>query len=415
MAIYVHKFGGASLATADNIRNIEAIIRDKVKSNAVIVVSAMGKMTNALEQVVHAIYQEQSWEDELEIVRSFHCNIAAQLFTDPSHINDLINDILVEIEWIAAEVNDNYDYIYDQIVSIGELLSSAIVEQYLKWQGIDICLIDARDIISTDQSYRKANIDWDLTEQRITNLLPSKFEQYDYIITQGFIGIDDENNTTTLGREGSDFTASIIAKCIKSESVTVWKDVPGIMSADPKKYSFAEKIDHLSYGALYAMADAGAKVIHPKTILPLKESNIPLIVNSYIDQHAEGTMITNAESEELPAIVTCLNDQRYIQLTPSKFSSKLTEWSILSLFEEQKLDITFFQKHALSYSICVRDEFKLESILKTLESDFSIESETGLSLITILYSSKAIREQLTKSNTILMEQLSDDVYRCIMS
>ncbi len=414
MAIFVHKFGGASLATADNVRNIHNIISEKIESKSIIVVSAMGKMTNALEKVAEAIYQGHDWQQEVELVKTFHLELCKSLFDDTVLIEDQINDILIEIEWIADEVNDNYDYIYDQIVSIGELLSSTIVQYYLSDKGVNISLVDARDLISTDQSYRRAIIDWTTTQSKVKAVLDSNFGKVDYIITQGFIGVDDENNTTTLGREGSDYTASILAKCSNAESVTVWKDVPGIMSADPKKYDIAKKIDQLSYSALYAMADAGAKVIHPKTILPLKEANIPLVVKSYAEPNTVGTTITNQEDEILPPIVTRLDDQRYIRLTPTQFQQTQTEWSILNQFEEQKLDVNFFQKHALSYSICVRDEFKLQAILDSLSPEFSIESNTGISLVTILQTTPEIQQTIIRSNTIVMEQRSANVYRCIM-
>lgn len=288
--IQVHKFGGASIAKAELFRNVSNIVQNHIPPKAVIVVSALGKTTNAMELIVDDVTDSVDYTQHLNTLRTTTQDIVTQLFGEASAVGVDIDDMLVEIDWIADEHNDNYDYVYDQIVSIGELMSSKILYTLLS-QNAKVALLDARDCILTDQAFRTANVHWEQTRKRIQANVIRLMEQYDYVITQGFIGSDIENNTTTLGREGSDYTASIFANSIDASSVTAWKDVPGIMSADPKINPDAELITSLSYAELEQMTLAGAKIIHPKTVAPLREKNIPLRVKSFLNPEREGSVI----------------------------------------------------------------------------------------------------------------------------
>ena len=383
MGITVHKFGGASLSTAENIKNVASIIASQMTKHAVIVVSAMGKTTNALELVAKAVFDKHAYINELNSVKTYHLNILKQLFTPDNPIFEEVNDILVEIEWIASEENSNYNYVYDQIVSIGELLSSQIMFRYLQTK-INIGLLDARDCVFTDQTYRAGKVNWELTKSSIHAKCFQLFEKQEFLITQGFIGVDIENNTTTLGREGSDYTAAIFGVSLDAASVNVWKDVPGIMSADPKRFDFAKKIDELSYIDLFAMADSGAKVIHPKTILPLKSKQIPLNVHSYMHPDITGTSIHAMPHNATTTIVTAKDNQRLIYLAPKDFSVEVSDVDLLQAFTRENVEVNYFQKNAMNYALCVNEEYALSSILNSLESTFEINTHSNLNFFTIL-------------------------------
>jgi aspartate kinase len=412
--IQIHKFGGASVSTADLVRNCRDIVTNQIPAKSVIVVSAMGKTTNALEKVAEAIYSKGDYQSHIDTIVTEHTAIVESLFDNPTIVLDRINDTVAEIDWIADEENSVYDYVYDQIVSIGELLSTLVVEAYLS-QTLNTTYLDVRDCILTDQTYRDAIIDWDKTATRIQASVNPLFQKVDYIITQGFIGVDDENNTTTLGREGSDYTAAIFGKCLSAENVTVWKDVPGIMSADPKRFDFAEMLPTMSYQALYQMADAGAKVIHPKTMLPLKSADIPLYVRSFNDPNSPGTVITpKVEELKVPSVI-CKDDQILITLTPSQFNVEWSVATVTDLFKADNWDINYFQKNALSYVICVRYDFALTHLLDNLSKQFDITTKRDVRLITILNSNDAIEQQLVGNDSVLLLQRSPQTFKAVIT
>jgi len=414
MKYFVHKFGGASVSSAELIRNASEIIANQIMPKSVIVVSAIGKTTNKLEQVTQAIYSKGDYLAILDEVRVQHTAIINDLFESPNSILDGINDILAEVDWIADEENTNYDYIYDQVVGIGELLSSLIFSQYLSLTQ-NVGYLDVRDCLLTDQTYRDAVVNWELTAERINTVVKPKLELHDYLVTQGYIGVDDENNTTTLGREGSDYTASIFGKCLAAESVTVWKDVPGILSADPKQFDFAEMLPSLTYDSLYTLADAGAKVIHPKTILPLKTAAIPLHVKSFNAPNEPGTLIKKEASRlNLPSIV-CKHDQLLITMSPSQF---VEEWSIgkvIGLFKKENWDINYFQKNALKYVLCVRYDYSLNTLIDHLRENFDITLTRDVRLITIINTNKEIENQLVGNDEIRLMQRSERIFKAVLA
>ncbi|HEU4634435.1 MAG TPA: aspartate kinase, partial [Flavisolibacter sp.] len=322
----VYKFGGASVSTAERIQNVAQILGKYNNEKLLVVISAMGKTTNALEKVVEAFYREEK-EKALQLfeqTKQQHLEIASQLINlstlqpiDPP----ALADYFTEVEWLLHDkpVRD-FDYYYDQIVCVGELLSTAIVSHYLNEVGITNQWLDVRDIIRTDDNFRDAKIDWSYTSDKMVTVVEPLFNKNNIVLTQGFIGATDENESTTLGREGSDYTAAVFANLLDAESQTIWKDVQGVMNADPKQYKDAQWIKELNYREVIEMAYYGAQVIHPKTIKPLQNKGIPLYVRSFIRPDDEGTCIHNKNINHLPPIIVYKHNQVLIELSSKDFS-----------------------------------------------------------------------------------------------
>src|SRR5690606_17227460 len=314
----VFKFGGASVKDADSIRNIVRIVDSYKDEPLLIVVSAMGKTTNRLENLLDAYYHDHGSVTEIfDDVKRFHYSIIEDLFVDHSHpIFDEVANTFVEIDWIIEEdPQDEYDYLYDQMVSIGEMLSTKIVSAYLEDQQLPAKWLDARNYVHTDNTYRDAQVDWIKTEESIRRNIVPLLENY-IPVTQGFIGGTSENFTTTLGREGSDYSAAIFAACLDAQSVTIWKDVPGVLNADPKWFAVTELIPELSYLDAIELSYYGASVIHPKTIKPLENKNITLCVRSFIDVDNKGTSIQKTkECLSVPSFIFKIN-QASISILP---------------------------------------------------------------------------------------------------
>ena len=287
----VFKFGGASVSTLERISQVANILKSYRGQKILVVVSAMGKTTNALEGVVNAFYSgdKEGALQQFEVIKQQHTQIAADLQLD----GDCLVDFFTEVEWLLYDKPvKSYDYYYDQVVCVGELLSTTIISQYLNLQDTSNQWIDVRDVLRTDNNFRDARINWVVTEQKISEQVLPFFKETDLVLTQGFIGATDENESTTLGREGSDYTAAVFANLLNAQQQVIWKDVPGVMNADPKQYAAATLIEELSYKEVIEMAYYGAQVIHPKTIKPLQNKNIPLMVRSFVDPSAPGTVIT---------------------------------------------------------------------------------------------------------------------------
>src|SRR5690606_28780191 len=318
----VFKFGGASVKNAENIKNVASIIAHYKKNELLVVVSAIGKTTNKLERLTQEYCKgSKQTFDLLEEIKQDHQRVLIELFPDPTHVihNDIANSF-VEIEWILEEESqDQYNYLFDQIVSLGEVLSSKILAAYTNQIGINSSWIDARDYIFTDNNYGEAKVDWDKTETKIANNLSPVLKEY-AIVTQGFIGSTSENFTTTLGREGSDYSAAIFASCLHADDVTIWKDVPGVLNADPKWFDRTELIPELSYTDAIELTYYGATVIHPKTIKPLQNRKIALNVRSFINPSEQGTVIKATESAlAIPSFIFKV-DQVLINIQPIDFS-----------------------------------------------------------------------------------------------
>lgn len=405
----VFKFGGASVKDADGVKNLASVVKQFGSEKLIIVVSAMGKTTNALEQLTQALfYKKENPETVLNEIREYHLNIMNGLFSNAAHpIYDDIHNTLVELEWaIEDEPTHSYDCEYDQIVSVGETISTKIVAAYLKETGFSCAWKDVRDYIKTDNTYREGKVDWELTQNRITTELLPTFNANNIVVTQGFIGVTSENFTTTLGREGSDYTAAIFAFCTEAESLTIWKDVPGVLNADPKWFDDTRLIPQMTYQDAIELTYYGATVIHPKTIKPLQNKNIPLLVRSFINPDQEGTRIHNVQTPlPVPCFIFKVN-QVLISISPRDFSFIVEEnlGSIFSLFSRHRVKVNTMQNSAISLSLCVDDDpLKLPELLKELQKQYRVLYNDQLELVTIRYYDQATLDRVTAGKNTILE------------
>lgn len=406
----IFKFGGASVRDAEGVKNVLKILSTQ-KNNLIIVVSAMGKMTDALEKVCNGYFHKsEDTARDAEYVREFHMEIVRSLFGDnDQEINDQIEKLFSGLKHIlSGEPSLSYDYEYDRIVSFGELFSSAIVSAYLNKQGRKIKLTDIRKCLKTDERYRNANVNTELSRQLCRKTF--NFQDTFMYLTQGFIAGTATNQTTTLGREGSDYTAAILANLLDAESVTIWKDVPGIMSADPKLYEDTEIIPKLSYREAIELSNFGAKVIHPKTIKPLQNKKIPLFVKSFLYPDEHGSVIRELEEKlKLPPIYIDKDDQLLLTLTPRDFSfiaeEKLSR--IFGVLAKYRLKLNLMQNSAISFSFCIDyNEAVLDNFIQELKDEYEVLYNKNVRLITIRHYNREIIGQLTGKKNILVEQRS---------
>jgi aspartate kinase len=415
----VFKFGGASVKDANAVKNVGEVLK-LYQDKLVVVISAMGKTTNGLEKVVESYLNKDGKAlENLQIVKDFHTSILKDLFEDKNHpIFNEIHNTFVEIEW---EIEDDpvreYDYVYDQIVSVGEILSTKIVSTYLNEVSIPNTWKDVRNIIQTDNTHRNAKIDWELTENLVQKEI--KFsEKENIIITQGFIGSSSELFTTTLGREGSDFSAGILAYCLNAESVTIWKDVPGMLNADPKWFDDTIKLDNISYHEAVELAYYGASVIHPKTIKPLHNKNIPLYVKSFVSPKNDGTVINeNTKDDSLvPSFIFKMN-QVLISISAKDYSFVMEDSlsHIFGVFSDFGISINLMQNSAISFSVCVNfDSQKTMPLIDELKKDYKILYNDNLELVTIRHYDQETIDRVTLNKEILVEQKSRQTARFVM-
>ncbi|MGJ1411377.1 aspartate kinase [Sphingobacterium thalpophilum] len=410
----VFKFGGASVKDAESVRNSVRII-SKYKGEALLVViSAMGKTTNLLEKLTKEYYNNTGLQFQtLEEAKAFHFHILQELFPTGGTIFDEIANCFVEIEWILEEdPQDSYDYLFDQIVSMGELISTKIVAAYLASTGEKVKWLDARDYILTDNTYREAIVDWSKTEEKIRAELPSILDSY-IVITQGFLGGTSENFTTTLGREGSDYSAAIFAACLNAENVTIWKDVPGVLNADPKWFEKTELIPELSYTDAIELTYYGATVIHPKTIKPLQNKKIALNVRSFVDPESPGTVIKSTnQTLPVPSFIFKVN-QIFISISPRDFSFIVEDnlRDIFNLFHQHRIKINMMRNTAINFAVSVDDTGQnLTDLIAELEQRFKVTHESGLELITIRYYNQETINRVLVDKEVISEL--KDTYTC---
>ncbi|MEO1514358.1 MAG: aspartate kinase [Bacteroidota bacterium] len=408
--ISVFKFGGASVKDAESIRNLIPILQDYKGQSLAIVISAMGKTTNALEKVVEAYVAEDGQANSLlDEVKQHHFQVLQDLFEETSHpIFADINDAFVEIDWVLEEPPvDEFDYIYDQVVSVGEVLSTKIIAAFLSSQGLPTHWLDARDVIRTDNLYREAWVQWPETIERAQQHLRPLLGPEQFVLTQGFIGCSSENFTTTLGREGSDYTAAILAYCLDAEIMTIWKDVPGVLTADPRLFDNVSKLDRLSYREAIEMTYYGAKVIHPKTIKPLQNKNIPLLIKSFVDPSGSGTRVSELAEENYPPMVAVEGNQALLHISTKDFSF-VAEHHLSFLFKEiaaHRLQVNIMQNTAISFAVCVNDvDGRVDAFAKSIETDFKVDIERGLKLITVRHSRQDVVDDLVKNKVVLFEE-----------
>jgi aspartate kinase len=423
--IRVFKFGGASVKNAEGVKTLANIIRLNSASTPgdeplLIVVSAMDKTTNKLEELTRAyINKKDNTEQLLNSIKSFHHNIVNDLFTDKNDpVHDTVSNTFVEIEWmLEEEPHEDHAFVYDQTVSIGELVSTKIVSAYLNSVGLNNQWLDARNYISTDNTYREGKVNWEKTRNSIQQHLPGILNNQ-YIVTQGFIGGTSENYTTTLGREGSDYSAAIFASSLDAKSVTIWKDVPGVLNADPKFFPDTIKYDELSYSEALEMTYYGATVIHPKTIKPLQNGNIPLFVKSFISPEDSGTVISNSPTtNETPSIII-KNMQVFVSISTKDLSFINEEClsDIFRIFALYHIKTNTMQVSAISFSTCFDwDEERVQKAFKELEKQFNLKYNIGLRLITIRHYTEEIIDQLTADRTIFLKQLSRNTAQLVIN
>jgi aspartate kinase len=403
----VFKFGGASVDSVERIRNLKRILQSYSHDKILVVISAMGKTTNALEEVVNAFYNHDQ-QVALQLfnkIKQSHLQVAKEL-TDQSV--DQLTDLFTEVEWLLHDKPvREFDYYYDQVVCIGELLSTCIISNYLNSSGIHNKWVDVRDIIRTDDNFRDAKIDWAYTNARIQNAVVPLFNDYNIVVTQGFIGSTGENESTTLGREGSDYSAAVFANLLPSKSQTIWKDVQGVLNADPKQYSKAELISELNYKEVIEMAYYGAQVIHPKTIKPLQNKNIPLYVKSFLHPEFEGTVIHCRNVNSLPPIIVYKQNQVLIELSSKDFSfvSEGLNTEAEELFQQLKFKPNLTQIAAISLLYVVDDRpNKIENFALKAARQFDVTITRGLTLLTIRHFKVDLLEELTTGKVLLQQQ-----------
>lgn len=416
----VFKFGGASVNSVERIRNVGEILKQYRGEQLLVVISAMGKTTNALEKVVEAFFAGNKEEalDLFDGVKQQHLSTAKHLLTGSFTACELqLKDFFTEVEWLLHDKPvRNFDYYYDQVVCVGELLSTALVSHYLQETGVQMEWIDVRDVIRTDDNFRDAGIDWDFTSKAVSSSLLPKLQGGTQLLTQGFIGSTDENESTTLGREGSDYTAAVFANMLNAESLSIWKDVESVMNADPKKFPNAEAIHELNYAEVIEMAYYGAQVIHPKTIKPLQNKGIPLFVKCFLKPDLEGTIIHDRVVSNLPPIIVLKENQVMIEVRTRDFSF-IGEHHIgylYELFERVKVKPNLTQNAAISF-ICVMDEHneKIERLALEASALFDVQVSRDLSLLTIRHYTQEILEVMIGTSPVVLRQQTKETIQVV--
>jgi aspartate kinase len=409
--IKVFKFGGASIRNSEGMKNVTQIIRDYKDCPLVVVVSALGKTTNALEEVVATYFQNPILAaQKLELIKEQHYALASELMGGGCEdLLSLLNDVFVEADWILEDnPQDTYDYVYDQIVSLGELASSRILAAYLQKCGLNCDWLDARDLILTDETWREATVLWDDTSEKIAQRVSSILTESRIVLTQGFIGATKDNATTTLGREGSDYSAAIISFCLNAKSMTIWKDVEGVLTADPRLFKNVTKLDRLSYREAIEMTYYGATVIHPKTIKPLQNKNIPLLVKSFVNPEGSGTLITGEwDDMTYPPMIMVEKNQLLLHISTKDYSFLVEHHikDLFTIFDQFRIFVNMMQNTAISFYACVTNvPDRIPQVIRALEDKFYIHVDDNLELITIRHSQPQVYEMVKERKVVLFEE-----------
>lgn len=418
----VFKFGGASVKDADAVKNVLKILQLYKGKKLGVVISAMGKTTNAMESIVDALWKrnEELFTELVEERRAFHLNIMDELFSNSE--NGIYSEVNEQFDQLLAKFNDpipdNYDFEYDQIVSLGEVISTKIVTAYVKQEGVQAQWMDARKLVRTDRQYRQAEVNWEKTTSNFQDRFVPEFDQNDVLITQGFVGHTSEGFTATLGREGSDFSAGIMAYCCDADDVTIWKDVPGMLNADPKWFDNTVKLEQISFKEAIELSYYGASVIHPKTIKPLQNKKIPLYVKSFIQPEADGTIIQESTASDhlVPSFIFKMN-QILFSFTPKDFSF-LVEKNLSHIFDllsQSNAKINIMQNSALDFSILVdAEKVSIDRILELFSDDYRVKFNEGLELVTIRHYDQATIDRVTIDKEILLQQKTRETARLVV-
>ena len=412
----VFKFGGASVKDADGVKNVVQVLKETGHNNTLLVVSAMGKTTNAMEALVDAYFEDKSAiASKISDIVEYHMAILKDLFPNPQHrVYKNIKGLIDEVNgFLAWNKSPNYNFVYDQVVGYGELISSTIISAYLEETGVKNKWLDVRDYIKTDTNYRDTTVLWEKTQENISNI-----DQSILNITQGFLGSDNNNFTTTLGREGSDYTAAILAYCLNADSVTIWKDVPGVLNADPRYFKETQLLNNISYREAIELAFYGASVIHPKTLQPLQRKEIPLHVKSFINPNNSGTTVGKGINIEpkVPCFIVKKN-QVLMKLSSLDFSFIVEDSmsELFKLFHQHKMKVDLIQNSAISFSVCVDNKLGgLESLLNQLKSKFKVVHHEGVSLYTIRHFDATSLKSLQNGHEILLEQRGKETVQLVV-
>ncbi len=412
----IFKFGGASVKDAESVKNVARILEIEGTENTLVVISAMGKMTNAFEEVINAYYSKsEDLPKKLNFIEEYHKNIMNSLFEKKDEIYKEIDILFGELGWfLARNTSQRFNYVYDQIICFGEALSTKIVSAYLRKVGIENTWFDVRNYIKTDSNYRDAKVNWKLTQEIIT----TKIDATKLNITQGFIAANDTENTTTLGREGSDYTAGIFAYCLNATSVTIWKDVEGVLNADPRVFTETTLLEQISYEETIEMAFYGASVIHPKTIQPLQNKEIPLYVRSFVNPEKKGTKVTKGVT--LNPLIPCFivkKNQILVSISANDFSF-MVENNISYIFKklhDYKLKVNLIQNSAISFSVCVDNKFNnFNAFYSELKNEFKIEFHKDVDLYTIRHYNDETLEEISKKGNTILRQTSKETVQIVI-
>jgi aspartate kinase len=412
----IFKFGGASVKDAAGIKNVYNVLQKVGFDDVLLIVSAMGKTTNALEVVVKDYFDKSaSLQSSIQDVKKYHNQILLDLFEDDKNlVFKAVSDLFGELEhFLSHNKSPNYNFVYDQIVSFGELLSTTILSHYMNYRDLKTTWIDVRNYIKTDATYRDAEVDWEKTQKNISKIAKKKVLH----ITQGFLGSDDNGFTTTLGREGSDYTAAIFAYCLNAQSVTIWKDVPGVMNADPRYFENAILLNQISYREAIELAFYGASVIHPKTLQPLQKKEIPLYVKSFVEPLLPGTSVSKGADLEpyLPCFIVKKN-QLLMSLSSIDFSFIMEEniSEIFALLHEYKIKVNLIQNSAISFSVCIEDKFgNFQSLKNILSKKFKVAYNENVSLYTIRHFNEQAAQIVEENKVVVLKQISRETMQIV--
>ena len=413
----IYKFGGASVKDAEGIKNLFSIMKQEGFDKTLLIVSAMGKTTNAFELVVKNYFENKNeLQYSINQIFEFHNTVLLELFSEKNY--EVFNDIKLIFDnlkvFLKRNKSPNYSFVYDQVVPFGEILSTKIISAFLNLSGVKSNWLDSRELIKTDSNYRDADIDWKLTQKNISENIDKKKLN----ITQGFIGSNQNNFNTTLGREGSDYSAAIYAYCLNAQSLTIWKDVPGVLNADPRVFKNPILLDYISYTEAIELAFYGASVIHPKTLQPLQKKEIPLFVKSFLNPKGKGTAISRGIKikPEVPCFIVKRN-LNLLKLSSLDFSF-IVEENISEIFQvlhENKMKVDLIQNSAISFSVCVYDKFnRLKELLSILKATFKVECVENVNLFTIRHFDEKSSNEILKNNELILEQRTDDVLQLIV-
>ena len=401
----VFKFGGASVKDAESVKNVAKVLETQGFEKCLLVVSAMGKTTNALEKVMEYYFKKEDFQNEIEKIKQSHLEITKGLFEENHSIFNEVALFFDDLEaFLRRNKSPNYNFVYDQVVSCGELISSKILSDYLNVIGFSNSWLDARDYIKTDDSYREGVVNWQETEANISKL--GKEQSY---VTQGFIGSEDNNFTVTLGREGSDYSAAIFAYCLNADAMTIWKDVPGVMTGDPRKFENVTLLSNISYEEAIEMAYYGASVIHPKTLQPLKQKNIPFYVKSFVKPMKPGTKVGISDKNQSEESYILKENQVLMNISTRDFSFIAEDHisQIFNLLAKYKVKVSLMQNSAISLALCLEDKFgKIDAVHEELNQNFKTDLVKNVSLYTVRNANLDELSKIYENKKVLLEQIS---------